>query len=649
MNSGEKLGWESLLHSDAPQGCVLQAALFTTYDRADERLLVENILPSLLKLNHEPDGEGTERSYFLLELDDRLKKLHDRIVVISSTLREESGNEEKTGGDNVYSWIWRSIRQLTVGRHGKAVQHAKLWLLHWTQPEEGEFLEIIVSSANLTSSAFKQQIQAAWRVCLRLQPQRSTIRLNDWGILPDFIRELSLASVGDPDRLDAFVELLARAECPQGITFVASVPGKHTRQELRRTPWGASGLRKITPAGRGLVSAFVLSPFIGSWNNTDLQQWCANFEGSPDRISLTWIDRNHFWAKNWLLPAFSLDTLIGAGAKLLQLRYEPNDSKSTDFFHKEQKANDDRWSHAKVYAFSRGNSRRLLLTSANFSKAAWGEEKSKGVLSIENFELGVCIDQAEWPLKDLVELERENAATSTSKLIRNSSLISWAQASWSGKLITVECKCEHDIGGRVVFRDGKPLPINKWLSGPGGLHTAKIRWVDTKRLPASVLLSCKSETLSVAVFDERQLEERESSIPSGVDEADIEAMRDQLLFERYGGHIVFEEESQSDDPNQNIDLETDLEEYAEGKGGQSDSYAVDTFVSARRHLQVIDNWVDQVNQAKRGSGEFVLQILQRDGCRLFEAFNRQAKRNGKDELGARLAAEELELRLKHFD
>jgi len=63
MSSNEKLGWESLLNSDAPAGCALQAALFTTYDRADERLLVENLLPALLKLDHEPMPEGAERSY----------------------------------------------------------------------------------------------------------------------------------------------------------------------------------------------------------------------------------------------------------------------------------------------------------------------------------------------------------------------------------------------------------------------------------------------------------------------------------------------------------------------------------------------------------------------------------------------------------
>src|SRR5947209_7580732 len=117
--AGTALGWESLLYTDAPPPCALWGALFTAYDRADERLLAEHLLPLLLKVGREPDGEGAERQYFLLELDRRLKQLHDRLVVVSSTAREEPGEADEDGG--AYEWIWRSIRHLTVGRHGRAV------------------------------------------------------------------------------------------------------------------------------------------------------------------------------------------------------------------------------------------------------------------------------------------------------------------------------------------------------------------------------------------------------------------------------------------------------------------------------------------------------------------------------------------------
>lgn len=639
MSRSESLGWESLLQFGALDGCTLQAALFTTYDRADERFLVENLLPILLKLNHQPDGEDAERSCFLLELDDCLKKMHDRIVVVSSTLREESGEEEAAVRDDMYGWIWRSIRHLTVGKKNKAVQHAKLWLLHWAR-NGSEYIEIIVSSANLTSSAFKQQIQAAWRVSLPLQSLASKTRLSNWGVLPDFMRELAV-SCGDDSHFDRFIDLLARVDCPQGVTFVASVPGKHSQ----RAQWGAAGLRNIIPHGRGAVSASVLSPFVGSWSEDALRQWCTHFDGKPDRISLVWIDKNHPWVKNWLLPASTLNNLISAGSSLLQLRYEPNDNKQTDHFHDDHKTSDNRWSHAKVYAFKRGNSQRLLLTSANFSKAAWGEKMQSGELNIENFELGVCVEQAAWPFEHLTEFEdSQNAATSADMLLRSSRLISWVQATWDGKVILVECRSAQGVTGQVISRN-KPLTITQWKTGADGLRVAKIRWIDAKRQPASVLLRCASEKLNVVVFDARRLAERESSFPDEVDESSVLAIRDKLLFEQYGGKAVIDTESDldlfMDDEYENMD------DCAKDQSGQADSYSVEAFVTARQHLQVVDNWAAQVTQAKHGSGKFILEILQRDGRLLMAAFNRQAERNGSDETGARLAAEELTLRLKY--
>jgi len=162
--------WESLLHTDSPPKSRLKAALFTTYDRTDERLLVEHLLPVLLKLSREPGGNELEQQYFLLELDQRLKQLHDKLIIVSSTVREEAGDENEFES-SIYSWIWRSIRHFTVGREGKAVQHAKLWLLHWssTTDDDEEYIEIVVSSANLTRSAFKGQIQAVWRSCIKLK------------------------------------------------------------------------------------------------------------------------------------------------------------------------------------------------------------------------------------------------------------------------------------------------------------------------------------------------------------------------------------------------------------------------------------------------------------------------------------------------
>ena len=399
--SETEFGWQSLLHTDAPPACSLKAALFTTYDRADERLLAEHLLPLLLRLSREPDGDGDERQYFLLELDRRLKQLHDRLIVVSSTAREEpaSSGERESGA---YGWIWRSIRHLTVGSCGKAVQHAKLWLLHWGAPsaDDVEYLEIVVSSANLTRDAFRDQLQSAWRACIALHPGRSESRLASWGVLPEFLRQLA-ASAGDDTRLSPFVELLARADRPAGVTFVASVPGTHSPRTLRRTPWGAAGLGAIAPSGQGTVSVSILAPYVGSWRTGSLRKWCDMFDGSPDHLALVWIDKEHPWAGQWVLPKHTLTTLATLGATLLHL---PRVYVNTDF-HAEHRQEDVRWSHAKIYSFRRGHSRRLLVTSANFSTAAWGCVSPTGELTIENFELGVCVEQAHGPFSSREEFD----------------------------------------------------------------------------------------------------------------------------------------------------------------------------------------------------------------------------------------------------
>jgi hypothetical protein len=650
-----EFAWQSLLHTDAPPACPLKAALFTTYDRADECLLAEHLLPLLLKLSREPDGEGTERQYFLLELDQRLKHLHDRLIVVSSTSREEPADAEEAES-GTYEWIWRSIRHLTVGSKGKAVQHAKLWLLHWGAADADgvEYLELVVSSANLTRAAFRGQLQAAWRVCLALHPHRSKARLDSWGILPDFLRELA-TSAGDDGHFTPFIELLARGDCPNGISFVASIPGTHSRQELRRTAWGAAGLREIAPSGRGTVSVAILAPFVGSWGADAISRWCAAFDGSPDRLTLVWIDQSHPWARaeKWLLPESTLKTLEKLDATLLKLRHSPDEWEETDAFHDEHRLADDRWSHAKVYSLTRGNSRRLLVTSANFSPAAWGKQTDVDGLAIENFELGVCIEQAAWPLDDLQPFASvDDVATVTDLPSRGSALILWARAIWDGNAVAIDCRCEagRELVGEVQSC-GMSLPVTKWtVDADGRCRSAHVLWADSKQLPMLVQLACEEEMVRVPIFDGRSARDREDTIPPEVDENVAQSLRDELLFELYGGRVAADAEGERRHQGEDELGQDDVQDGT----GRTDSYAVPKFVLARRHLSIVDNWADQVNRAAvSGTGEFERHVLRRDGELLVEAFKRQVDRDSKKgaacAIGARLAAEELSLRLKRFE
>jgi hypothetical protein len=666
MRNDTDCGWQTLIKSVAPQGCALAAALLTTYDRAEARLLAETLLPEWLALSHIPgDADALEQTSFSLELDARLKNLHNRIVVISSTVREDPVEADVAAAaavdEGLYPWIWRSIRQLTVGKTGQAVQHAKLWLLHWEQPKKEneanedkgtrEYLEIVVSSANLTRAAFKDQIQAAWRVCLPLLPKSSKARSSAWGVLPDFVRALA-DSCGDATQLDRFTDLLARADCPAGVSFIASVPGKHPS----RAQWGAAGLRSATPSGRGAVKVLILSPFVGAWRADSLAQWCRHFEGVPAQLSLAWIEKNHPWEPHWQLPAATLTELVAAGSTLLQLMLEPGNDKLSHHFHSEHHSNDVRWSHAKLYAFQRGNSRRLLLTSANFSQAAWGKRATNGDLTIDNFELGVCIEQAAWPLGQLAPFAtHENVATRTEKLMRGRCLIPWAEASWDGKHIRLECKSQSALTGEVLSRKA-PLKVARWQPGSGALWAAQIPWADVKHLPQSVALHCETETLNVPVFDMREPAARELSFPEEILDADIQALNDQLLLERYGGKAVTEDETTdatvfdstaADDDAPGNDGTPSQNAGTPGDTTSADSYAVESFVVARQMLDISDIWAKLVTQAQHGSSAFMLDGLLRDGVLLKAAFDRKA--SAKNGMGAVLAAEELALRLKHWD
>jgi hypothetical protein len=647
MTTNKWFRWEQLLGTDAPQQCCLKGALFTTYDRADARLMAEHLLPFFLKLSREPADEDKGQQYFVCELDRRLKQLHDKLVVVSSAALEEPTD---TGAQSAaYSWIWRSIRCLTVGRTRNAVQHAKLWLLHWGPASDDgpEYVEIVISSTNLTMAAFKGQIQAIWKVCIGLRPEGSKARLDRWGILPQFLEKLA-ASAGEPERLDPFIDLLARADCPKDIVLLASAPGTYSRENLRRTPWGAAGLAKIRPSGRGVVKVSILSPYIGSWSTNAVKTWCAKFEGLSNRIELVWIDKDHPWARasRWILPKTTLKTLTEAGAAILQLGQE-SDSGVNSQFHKEHRPGDDRWSHAKVYSFKRGNSRRLLLTSANFSTSAWGTENREGTLTIENFELGVCILQADWPLGGLELFEDCSTAAIVEQLpSRGAATIAWARAVWNGKEVHVDCRLKADakLKGKIQSGGAKFTPIAGWaIAADGRLYSADVPWSGVRQPPSLIQLECGPETVEVTIFDERPVKERDLTIPTEVNQDVAQQMRDELLFEEYGGRVA----SDGDGGPETAKRKN------KGKGTVPENYDVPVFVLARRHLAVVDKWAERVEGSSRlATAEFEREILRRDGQSLIEAFGRQPTQYETSEsskgIGASLAAEEMNIRLKHF-
>lgn len=336
----------------------------TSFEQPDAGLLVEHLLPSLLSSNHSLSQDVQERNLFFGELSTALETLHGRLTVISSPPR---GARE----DSQYPWLRRYVDHFIVGSEARAVQHAKLWAFHWKVNGE-EVLELHVSSTNLTSSAFKNQLQAGWQVTLRLGEVSESTR-RTWGELIPFLDALGASAGAEAaTRLKRLGELLGRVACPEGVTFVASMPGKKS---------AARQLAKFEPS-----EIHVLAPTIGEWDKKTLDAWIDDVGVTPKKVHLKWISESHPWAKElgWSLSKAAYEILKSHG---VQRDCLPNEARFTDLHHDDDK----RWSHAKLYLLRTRGKRRLLVSSANWTASAWGAGRTPP----RNFELGVVFE-SEW-------------------------------------------------------------------------------------------------------------------------------------------------------------------------------------------------------------------------------------------------------------
>ena len=268
-------GWKPLTGLDelGTNGGRLLGALLTTFDPPDPGLLIEEYLPVWLGLENSYADEGTDRLRYFAELEDALRRLKGQIAIVSSA------GEVAT---SVEAWIWNYIRRFEVGAEGAAVQHAKLWMFHRAPATKGkpETLELVISSANLTRDGLRGQIQAGWRCVLQLEARGSDSRSSTWGVLPAFLTKLGAAAGSAcPKMVDRWGALLRRCECPDGVEFIASVPGAHSATTLARRPsaWGAAGLR-ASWSGRSMPRMISMAPTIGRWTSKSIKAWTSSLE-----------------------------------------------------------------------------------------------------------------------------------------------------------------------------------------------------------------------------------------------------------------------------------------------------------------------------------------------------------------------------------
>ena len=200
----------------------------------------------------------------------------------------------------------------------------------------------------------------------------------------------------------------------------------------------------------------MLAPTIGEWNDRTLSAWSADAGVIPGKIHLKWISEQHPWAEmsGWALSNAARETLEGNG---VQLECLPIEARFTEH-HREA---DPRWSHAKLYLLRSRRKRRLLVTSANWSIAAWGAGKN----APHNFELGVLFE-SEWTGLEALGEPFDPPDTSPFCVDHtdeedNNSALEWAEASWDGKRILLRARSsnlETPITALVTFTGSSAAP-----------------------------------------------------------------------------------------------------------------------------------------------------------------------------------------------
>ena len=148
---------------------------------------------------------------------------------------------------------------------------------------------------------------------------------------------------------------------------------------------------------------------------------------------------------------------------------------------------------------------------------------------------------------DLEPFESEQDAATVSELpSRGTAFIMWARAVWDGKKVDVDCRCEADRELAGAIQSGSEwTPITDWtVDADGRLRSAQVPWADSNAAAVAGSADVRAETVSVPVFDERPAREREDTIPPEVDENVAQTMRDELLFEQYGGRVAADAEDE---------------------------------------------------------------------------------------------------------
>jgi hypothetical protein len=266
----------------------------------------------------------------------------------------------------------------------------------------------------------------------------------------------------------------------------------------------------------------------------------------------------------------------------------------------------------------------LLVTSANWSVAAWGA----GKIAPHNFELGVLFE-SDWTELEALREPFDPPDTCPFCVDRtdeeeNESALEWAEASWDGKRILLrERSSDFDtpITALVTFMGS----LDEGISLVDG--AAVMPWNDPEHTPLTARFTQDTEMLEVDVLDLRPPTKfAETPLPE-VDPAVAKALREAFLLQRYGGPVV--------DPETIPGLGGAHRSLA--VGAPAADYSVQAWLDARAAFHVVDQW--RAALAEAAGDPVLIERVRLDGEELHSLY---ARRNGP---AAGLVVEELGWRL----
>ncbi|TDP74727.1 hypothetical protein [Roseateles toxinivorans] len=619
-------GWrEPTLAEPGDTSRPLLAALLTTFDPPQADVLVQDLLPDWLGLSTAYVDEGADKLRFYAELEDGLKRLQGRFTIVSSPGIQEQGG---------HGWIWRYIRRMQVGCNRAAVQHAKLWMFHRAgRAGECQTLEVIVSSQNLTGSGFRDQIQAGWRCVVPLDDTPAAEWRDTWSALPAFLQELAVAcgSAGT-DVLSYWNALLQRAACPKAATFLASVPGSHPAEPSEGAPaWGVAGLRRL--GGRRGRSLTAMVPTIGNWSTANIEKWAGLAGLGKTDLSIAWVEPSHPWSSQWQLNARTESALSAGRVNWLLIAPPHSTRKWSSPLCQEHRHGDTRWSHAKLYEIGSTAARQLLCTSANFSRAAWGDPLANGMIEIDNFELGVAIPADAGLSRLPVNRDATRATCETDFVKPVEQPIAWMAAEWDGAILRIQLRLVQGVTlqDRVQVHVEGRVQHKTLLLPPNHADETSLDWPSvTDAVPLRVQLrTTTGYTSEVAVEDLRLLEPGQWLSNAGSQE-EMQDAADQLLEEKYD---FFDQTTNGPPPGQGQPSAT-----------APSSYAVAVYEDSRRRFAAIDHWADVLLKADPSASADVLA----DGERIANRWAASGMQDRRPDIAksATLAAGELRARIQ---